>query len=77
MVLHLRPVGGDLDSPELAAPADLDLGLDHAGVADRLRGGDRVVNCASRVAGRNRHAVAREQLLALVFEQVHDRFSLY
>ena len=59
---------GDLDPAGLAAAADRDLRLDHAGVADLVRGGDRIVDGGGVAALRNGHAVLGEQLLALVFE---------
>ena len=73
MLARLRRVGGDLDPAELAAPADLDLRLDRARVADPVGGGDRLVDRARRLARRHRDAVAREQLLSLVLEEIHRR----
>src|SRR5437763_16882577 len=64
-------VVGDLDAPGLTAPADLHLSLDYTRVADLSGRGDRFVDCLRRPAIWHRNAVAREQLLALVLEQVH------
>ena len=77
MLLGLGAVVGDLDPAELAAAADLDLRLDRARVADLLGGGDRLLHGARRLAGGHRDAVAGEQLLALIFEQIHRRRALY
>src|SRR4051794_12670710 len=62
--------------PALPRPADLDLGLDHAGVAHGLGGLDRLGHRGGRTAGGHRDALAREELLALVLEQVHERRAL-
>ena len=77
VLLGLGAVVGDLDPAQLAAAADLHLGLDHARVADRLGGGHRASSTVRRgpPVG-HRHAVAGEQLLALVLEQIHGA-SLY
>ncbi len=72
----LGAVVGDLDPAELAAPADLDLCLDRARIADRLGGGDGLLDGPRRLPGRDRNTVAREQLLALVLEQIHRRRTL-
>jgi hypothetical protein len=58
----------DLDPPELAAPADLNLRLDDSWIADRLGGLDRLVDGRGGAPAGHRYAVAREQLLSLVFE---------
>jgi hypothetical protein len=68
VLLGLRARGGELDPAGLAAPADLDLGLDHDRVAELL-GGRGGVGGGGRVAPvGNGHAVLGEQLFALVFE---------
>ena len=72
----LGTIVGDLDPAELAAPADLNLCLDRARISDRLGGGDGVVDGPRRLPGRDRNTVAREQLLALVLEQIHRRRTL-
>src|SRR4029453_3774901 len=72
---HLVSVAGQLDATGLAAPAHLDLGLDHHRVADALGGGDGVVDGGDGLAGADRDAVAGEELLALVFVQVQGRDS--
>ena len=70
--LGVRPglglVLGDLDPAGLAAAADRDLSLDHTGVADLVRGGDRVVDAGGVPALGHGHAVLGEQLLSLIFE---------
>ena len=69
---HLVGVVGELDPAGLAAPADLDLGLDDHRVARRLGRGDRLVDRVGRRHRADRDAVAGEVLLALVLEQVHS-----
>ena len=66
-------VGGDLDPARLAAAADQDLGLDRAGVADPLGGGDGLLDGGRDLAARHGDAVLGEQLLALILEEVHGR----
>ena len=68
---RLVGVRRELDAAGLAAAADLHLRLHHDRVADAVGGGDRVVDRRDRLAGRHGDAVPREELLALVFEQVH------
>jgi hypothetical protein len=72
VLADLGLVGGELDPAGLAAPADQHLRLDDDGVADLARGRERRLDGARRPAGRDREAVAREELLALVLEQIHD-----
>ena len=72
MLLGLGAVLGDLDAAGLAAAADQHLRLDHAGVADLVGGGDRLLDGGGGRAGRHGDAVAREELLALVLEKVHE-----
>ena len=64
-------VGGELDAAGLAPTAHVHLGLDHHRVAEPLGGGDGLVHGERHLTGRDRDAVAREELLALVFEEVH------
>ena len=71
MLARLRRVAGDLDAAELPAPADLHLRLDRARIADLVGGSDRLLDRPRRLPGRHRDAVPREQLLALVLEQIH------
>ena len=76
VLLGLLAAVGDLDAAELAAPADLDLRLDRAWVADLIGGGHRVLDGPGGLAVRDRDTVAGEELLALVLEQVHDAWAL-
>ena len=56
----------------LAAPAGVDLRLHHVERPGKLRGRrDRLVDAHRRMAGRHRHAELREQLLGLIFVDVH------
>src|SRR5690606_4836113 len=71
VLLGLVPVGGDLDPARLAAAADEDLGLDRAGLADPLRGGDRLLDRGGDLAARHGDPVRGEKLLALILEEVH------
>ena len=68
MRARLLGVLGDLDPAGLAAPADPHLRLDHAGIADPLGGGDRLVDGRGDLAARHGDAVLGEQLLALILE---------
>jgi hypothetical protein len=52
--------------------ADLHLRLDHAGVADLVSGRDRLLDGGGGRAGRHRHPVAGEQLLALILQEIHE-----
>ena len=71
VLLGLGAVVGQLDAAGLAAAADLDLGLDHHGVAELLgRGHGRFDGLGGPSLGHG-HAVLGEELLALVFEEVH------
>ncbi|MCY1558744.1 hypothetical protein D9M68_957030 [compost metagenome] len=50
----------------------MDLGLDHPGaVAEGLRGRDRFVRRGGDFAGRDRDAVLGQQLLGLIFVEIH------
>ena len=71
MPLHLLGIGRELDAARLPAPADQHLRLHHHGVADAFRHLDGVGDGVDRRAVRHRDAVAREQLLALIFEEIH------
>ena len=71
MGARLVGVLGDLDAAGLAAAADLDLGLDHARVADPLGRGHGGVDVGRRLALGNGDAGAGEELLSLVFEEIH------
>jgi hypothetical protein len=71
VVAGLCGVGGDLDPARLAAAPDQHLGLDGAGIADALGRRDGVVDGRRDLAARHGDAVLREQLLALILEEVH------
>jgi hypothetical protein len=73
VALGLVAVVGHLDAAGLAAAADQDLRLDDARVADPVRRGDRLLERGGRGARRHRDAVTGEELLALIFEEVHER----
>src|SRR3954467_1885655 len=77
VLARLLVVVGDLDAPGLAAAADLHLGLDGAGEADLLGGGDGLVDRSRRASVRDGDSMSGEKLLALVFEQVHRRARRY
>ena len=63
-------VARELDAAGLPAPADLHLGLDDDRIADAIGRGDRGVDRLDGLTRGDRDAVLREQLLALIFEQV-------
>ena len=65
-------VGAELPELALAAAAGVDLRLHHVKRSGQLPGGgDRFVDAHRGMAGRNRHAELREQLLGLIFVDVH------
>ena len=66
-----RLVRRELHAAGLAAPTDLHLRLQHHRVADAVRDRHRGLDIRDRVAVGDRDVVLREQLLALIFEQVH------
>ena len=68
---RLVAIVGDLDAAGLAALADPHLGLDHARIADLLGGLDRRLDSVSRAAIGHGHAVFGEELLSLIFEEIH------
>ena len=70
VLLRLGPVLGDLDPAGLAASADLHLGLDHAGIADLLRGLDGRIDGVGDPAFGYWNPVAGEELLSLIFEEI-------
>jgi hypothetical protein len=71
VLARLVGVLGHLDPAGLAAPADLDLGLDHARVAELFGPVDGGVDGRRVIARRHRDAMGGEQLFSLVFEKVH------
>ena len=73
MLADLVEVRGELDPAGLAAAADLHLRLDDDGVAEPLGDLGRLLGVVRIAALGDRDPVAREQLLALVLEQVHTR----
>ncbi len=64
-------VGGELHTPGLAATTGVDLGLDHDRRAESLGSGDGFVDAERDLARRGGHSVGSEELLPLVFEQIH------
>ena len=68
---RLVGVGRELDAAGLAAPAHLDLGLHDDGIADAVGHLHRLGHRGDGRAVGHGDAVAREQLLALVFEEIH------
>ena len=71
-LVDLAVAGADLDAAGLAAPAGVDLRLDHPGRAAELLGAvRRLLRAVDDPAARDRHAVAGEQLLGLVLVDVH------
>ena len=68
---RLVRVGRQLDAAGLAPAAHLHLGLDHHRVADAVGDLHRLGHRGDRCAVGHRDAVAREQLLALIFEEIH------
>jgi hypothetical protein len=73
VLARLVGVLGDLDAAGLAASSDEDLGLDDAGVPDLVGGRDHLGDGGRGASGRNGDVVAGEELLALIFEEVHRR----
>jgi hypothetical protein len=65
-------VRGQLHAAGLAASTDVHLGLDDHRVADPFGGGDGVFDGGHRLTGADRDVEAREELLALVLEKVHE-----
>ena len=73
LLARLCLVCRDLDPAEFAPATDLDLRLDRARIADLVGGGDRGFAVCRDPALRHGYAVAGEQLLALVLEEIHQR----
>ena len=65
-------VGGKLHATGLAPSTDVDLGLDDHRVADPFGGGHGVFDGGHRLTRADRDVEAREELLALVLEKVHE-----
>ena len=71
-VLDLVLVAAELDAAGLAAAAGMDLRLDHPGLAaDLARAVGRLLGAVGEAAARHRHAEARENLLGLIFVNIH------
>ena len=77
MLARLARVLGELDPAGLPAAPDLDLGLDHAGVADAVGRGHGLLHTRGHLAGGDGDPVTGEELLALVLEQVHAGREIY
>jgi hypothetical protein len=71
VLLGLRAVVRQLDPAGLAAPADLDLRLDRHRVAELLGRLNGLGHSRGGSPVGHGHAVLREELFALVFEEVH------
>src|SRR5690606_1165180 len=72
VLAHLVEGAGELDAAGLAAATGMDLGLDHPEVAGNGLGRiDRFFGRAGDAPGGHRDAVIGEQLLGLVFVEVH------
>ena len=71
MLLRLAAVARELDPARLAAPADLNLGLDDDREAELLGGLDGLAHRRGMPSLRHRNGVFLEELLSLVFEEVH------
>ena len=65
-----------LDAAGLAAPADLHLCLDDDRIADPVGHVERLVDGRGVPAAGHRDPVAGEELLALIFEKVHESARL-
>ena len=68
---HLVGIVGELDSAGLATTAYLHLRLDHHRVAGPFGNRYRFVDVRRSATDGNRNTVLREELLALIFVQVH------
>ena len=69
---NLVGVFRQLDPARLAAAADLHLRLDHHGIAGRVGRPHRLVDGLGDAARGHGDAVAREQLLPLILEEIHE-----
>jgi hypothetical protein len=72
---HFVGVLGELDAAGLAAATHLHLRLDHDRIADAVGGTDGSVDRLDSLPRGDGNPVAREQLRALVLEQVQRRSS--
>ena len=75
VLLDLGAVLGQLDAARLAAPADQDLGLDDHRVAELLGRLDGLGDGRRRPSVGHGNAVLLEELLALIFEEVHENLE--
>ena len=76
VVARLGGVGGELDAAGLAPASHLHLRLHHDRVAELVGRLDRLLHGVGRRSRRHGDPVAREELLALVLEQIHPRSPL-
>ena len=70
-VTHVVNCRGELDATSLAPPTGVDLGLDHDRGAETFGGGHRLVHREGDLTLGDGHAVAGEELLSLILEQIH------
>ena len=76
LLLGVGGVGGDLHATGLTAASGLDLGLDDDAAGQLLGCRTCLLHGVRDNAARHRDAVLREELLRLMFEQVHEGPSL-
>ena len=75
MLLDLLAGLRELDPSGLPASTNQDLRLHHNGVTERLGGLDRLGDRCGGPAVGYRNPVAAEELLALIFEEVHENLE--
>src|SRR6266481_204078 len=70
---HVLDRAADLDAARLAAPAGMDLRLYYPdGAVEFLGDGFGLLGRMGDVASRDRHAIAAQQLLCLIFVDIHE-----
>jgi hypothetical protein len=72
MRLHISRRLGDFDATALAAPAGMDLCLDHPDTAAQFgRRADRFIHRETRDAARRGHAILAQDFFCLIFVDFH------